>query len=527
MADATAPTPYDPLAALDRWLPWLAAVPLCALALQPIADSDVPMHAAVGRWMVQHGAILPTPDPLVWTDQGGDAPHEWLAQVAIGALADLGGLGALRWLLLVVVAACAAVLVRALRRVGAGPAATAALLVGWTAAIAPHLAMRPHVFGWLAALTVLGLGLADARPWSAGRAIGWGLATAMWANLHSSVVAAPLYGVFGVIDAAWCARGDLRGNWWRQPILRLLAVGTGALCQPMGPGIVGYVLRSQAINGKLSDEWQGLLTTDLLHTHPHILALWAAAAIAVAVTLRGEQSGFPGPAAAGLAVTHAALTRRMTVFLFVPALLTGGRWPRWRGWRPVAWLAVGAAWLLWLPGLVERAWSRPAVDGRAFPVKAAAFLAHTSVRGRLFNPDPWGGYLSWQLAPQQQVFLDGRWLLAGEQVVRDGLALQIRQPGVQALFDRYAIEVFVQRTADYLQVPPPDPSQFALAWRDGQAVVLLRKGPNFVGNVDKVCVFYRAIPALAPHGRWAGKLRAPTGQASPTDVPEVIAGCPK
>lgn len=527
MADNAEQPQFSPLSRLDAVLPWLAAVPLCALALQPIADSDVPMHAAVGRWMVQHTAILPTPDPLVWTDQGGDAPHEWLAQIAIGAVADLGGLGSLRWLLLAVVVACAAVLVRSLRRAGAGPAAVAALLVGWSAAIAPHVAMRPHVLGWLMALTVLGLGLADPRPWSTGRAIAWGLATALWANLHSSAVAAPLYAAFGLLDAGWRARADLHGDWWRQPLLRLMAVGLGALCQPMGPGIVGYVLRSQAINGRLSDEWQGLLRPDVLQSHPQILALWAVALAAAALAMRSQSPGFPGPAAAGLAVLHAALTRRMTVFLFVPALLAGRHWPHWRGWRPIGWAAVALSCLLWLPGLAERAWSRPAVSGGAFPVKAAAFLTHTQLQGRLFNPDPWGGYLSWHLAPRQQVFLDGRWLLAGEQVVRDGLALQIRQPGHAALWDRYGIEVFVQRTADYLQVPPPDPTQFALAWRDGQAVVLLRKGKHHADNVARVCAFYRGLPALVANGHWAGKLQAPAGQASPTDVPEVIAGCPK
>ncbi|MBM4342098.1 MAG: hypothetical protein FJ100_01780 [Deltaproteobacteria bacterium] len=510
---------------LDAALPWLAGVPLCALALQPISDSDVPMHAAVGRWMLRQGAILPTPDPLVWTDRGGDAPHEWLAQGVLGAVADAAGLGALRMVLLALAVGCLLLLARSLRRAGAGPAATAALLVGWTAAVAPHLAMRPHVFGWWAALAVLGLGLADPRPWSLRCAVGWGVATALWANLHSSAVAAPLYAALAWVDAAWHARADLRGAWWRQPTLRWIAVAAGALCQPLGPGIVPYVLRSQAINGPLSDEWQGLLRADVLRDHPQVVAVWAAAAVAVAMALRTPRLSFPGVVAAAFALAHAAWTRRMTVFLFVPALLAGRRWGQWLGWRPLAWVAVAMAWAAWVPDAVQRAWSLPAIDGRVFPVKAAAFLHQTGLRGRLFNPDPWGGYLSWQLAPQYQVFLDGRWLLAGEQVVRDGLAMQIRRPGVDALFERYGIEVFLQRTADYVQVPPPDPTRFALAWRDGQAVVLVRKGPNWMDNVAKVCAFYRSFAWLAPHGRWAGSLRGAAGQPSPTDVPEVMAGC--
>lgn len=504
-----------------RWLPHLAAVWLLGIALRPVADSDVPMHAAVGRWMIDHRALLPTPDPLVWTDQGGDRQHEWLAQLLIGAVADAGGLGSLRFLLATLALACAAVLVRAVRARGGGDAAAAWAVAALAAAVGPSLAMRPHVFGWLGALAVVGIGLPGNHPWRLRQSAGWFAATALWANLHSSAVIAPVYAALGLLGAL-IDRKDWRAPAVREGWLRLAVVAAGACCQPMGWGIVGYALRSQAINGGLSDEWAPLLRGDVLANQPWPLAVWSALVLAACLALR-RPFAWADALPAVFALCHAAATRRMVVFLFVPLLWLAGQWRALS--RPLPALGVAGAAALAGVTAVAAALQLPAVDARAYPIKAAAFLQRTGLQGHLFNPDPWGGFLLWRLHPPQQVFLDGRWLLAGEPTVRDGIELQVRRADIAPLLRRYAIELLLQRRSDYLEVPPPDPAQTALAWQDPQAVVLLVRGDHFDRNLQAVCQFYGQFAALHPHARWPHRARGSAGRATPTDVPSALDLC--
>jgi len=83
---------------LPRWLPAALLTMLAAGAMAPLADPDLPMHLAVGRWIVEHRAV-PTVEPFAWTRPG--APYfaySWLVQTALYLLMHVGGPGALRLL---------------------------------------------------------------------------------------------------------------------------------------------------------------------------------------------------------------------------------------------------------------------------------------------------------------------------------------------------------------------------------------------------------------------------------------------
>jgi hypothetical protein len=64
--------------------------------LAPLADADLPMHLAIGEWIVRHGAV-PHAEPFAWTRIG--APYfaySWLAEVTFYELLEHGGPLALR-----------------------------------------------------------------------------------------------------------------------------------------------------------------------------------------------------------------------------------------------------------------------------------------------------------------------------------------------------------------------------------------------------------------------------------------------
>jgi hypothetical protein len=94
----------------------IAAVVFLFGAVRPLADPDLPLHLAVGEWILHHHA-LPLTEPFSWTRPG--APYyaySWLPQTTFYLVLDhVGhvGLRALQGLLLVATAASAVVFARA------------------------------------------------------------------------------------------------------------------------------------------------------------------------------------------------------------------------------------------------------------------------------------------------------------------------------------------------------------------------------------------------------------------------------
>jgi hypothetical protein len=48
------------------------------------------------------------------------------------------------------------------------------------------------------------------------------------------------------------------------------------------------------------------------------------------------------------------------------------------------------------------------INSYMFPVAGAEFIIENDLKGNIYNPDYWGGYLIWKLAPWKKVFIDGR-----------------------------------------------------------------------------------------------------------------------
>jgi hypothetical protein len=127
-------------------LPALLVV-LCpvVIAIQPLANNDLPMHLAVGEWILDH-RTLPTHDPFSFTAGHPPwVPHEWLASVLFALVERAGGLPGL----VALGALCAAALALAHRAVTAelGVGLTSHLLWAipmWLVA-GDRIVLRPHL----------------------------------------------------------------------------------------------------------------------------------------------------------------------------------------------------------------------------------------------------------------------------------------------------------------------------------------------------------------------------------------------
>ena len=169
---------------------------LIAGAAAPLADADLPMHLAVGRWILNH-RTFPHIEPFAWTRPG--APYfaySWLPSIVYYALISHGGSLALRAFTGVIFAGSFAAMFIAARALGASRATC------WLAGILNFLMMlsvtsflRPQelLFALVPlAWAVVSLAIDSPRSrWPIGALV---LLTAIAANSHIlfPLVAAPL-----------------------------------------------------------------------------------------------------------------------------------------------------------------------------------------------------------------------------------------------------------------------------------------------------------------------------------------------
>ena len=212
-----------------------AAVLSLVLTVQPFRDSDVWWHLAVGHYILAHG--IPAVEPFSFLHAAHPwVGQQWLYEVGLARLVDLGGPGLAS--LLMGVVASAALLIAALsiprERRPPGPVTAAALLLSALVA-AQLLGVRGQVISLLGAALVLHL-VMRWRHGSTRVLLALPVVFAVWANLHAGFVIG--------LGIALVALLTVRGVERRRRLLLGAAIAASAvatLANPAGPGLWGYV----------------------------------------------------------------------------------------------------------------------------------------------------------------------------------------------------------------------------------------------------------------------------------------------
>lgn len=484
------------------------------------ADNDLWMHLFAGRTIVGEGAI-PRVDDASYTAAGLPwVDHEWLTQVAMLGLFELGG-SPLLWAAKVALALLTAWLVwLPVRRHAQSPWAWGPAMVLVLAVMSRGYAVRPQVLtylgvaallAWLDWLAESGKGKADSGaqaegafrfplssflsafrfPLSAFRSSFLLVAAgfALWANAHGAVIAG-----LGIL-AAWTMLPErLVGGDDGPPVgvrAALLATALLAVClNPYGPGLFLYILGELRGPHPLS-EWQPVGLGDAAQ-RPFLLLLalgaltlpfsrllrarpwWAAIAIGVAIMACRSQRHTPLAAicaAAPLAdQLDAALTRlaARTRFRFSAAAT---------GLLAVALLALAGVQLATLAARLGADRAHLVFDAGDYPVGAVRHLRAAGLRGNLAVPLDWGGYVLWHASPDVRVSLDGRFATVyPPAVVEDGFAFfrADGDPAATRLLDAYDTTlVLVPRG---IPVPVQSRPGWRLLYSDAVAALYGRDG---------------------------------------------------
>ena len=430
----------------------------------PFYTDDGWWHLAAGEAFATHGPWL-AEDPLLFTGrEGGPVPHEWLFDVLLWELHEVGGFHLLR-VLHAALAMFTLWLVYATARDWSGSAALAGLVTALFALLAAVrlMQLRPDLVSIPA--SVLGLRLLlpvldDSPPPSARRIGGWLLLLVAWVNMHSLFLVGinlVVAGALGLLLAVLLARlrpypqCDEPSRRHRAALGRLtLALALGLLATLLNPEGSGALLRfftssDESAMWRITDEWA--------HFNPFshadsddvprlawllsnaVLAGFAVCAVSALLNhlLRPSPRSLEllSPVLLGLSLAAVVAMLSAVRFLWLgwlPALYAA-RWlalvipGRWRGGRlALDWLAAaGVLWLalqyLFYPPFettVARyaaepsAWFTTPYRSHKYYAEGVYFLQRTGLEGRVFNVYWMGGFLGYWRAPRIRTFVDGR-----------------------------------------------------------------------------------------------------------------------
>lgn len=393
----------------QRVLTVLVFAAFTAAALAPLRSYDFFWHLATGRWIVEHRA-LPDVDPFaVASDRVPWINGEWLFEVVLYATHAVVGTNAMS-VLRALFAAGLFVLVWKLA--GGGDAALLLSCAGFAGALRT-LDVRPSA---LAALFVV-LAIVLARS-----TIAHAVLTILWINIHPSALLAPLIAVV------------VRRNV-TLPLVSALALlvnpyGWRAIAAPLH--LMRFVGSGEFVNA----EW--------LPSSPLQFPLLYVAILGSAVALRPLLRDGAGRAAAlrnvillaAFAYLAVSSVRHQALFFAVFPLLVAPVMPAIR--RDVA-LVASALVIAFVALTTEHALGP---QPSRFPIHSVARLKALNLKGNVYNPDQFGGYLIWSFYPERRTLTDGRNELHAT-FIREYARARLDQRAWRALLRKYEIDLAV------------------------------------------------------------------------------------
>ena len=459
----------------DRlWIFLAVALPALAALIVPLPAVDLAYQVRTGDLILASRSI-PAVDAYTFTAAGTPwTDQQWLAQVLLALGYRLGG-----WELLAVARAglvsstFGLVLAAAVARGAPIRVASILSLLSFVLA-APALALRPQLFG-IAIFAGLLFLVADRRRhprrlWIAP------LLIVLWANVHGSVVLAPV-----LLAYAWLE--DVVEDRDQQRSLAVLVVGSLAtLVNPFGVGVWSYALgvgTNPQITGRVA-EWQHTSPLSV----PGLLFYGSVVAVAGLLIARRRLVTWPSLLWVGFLLVLGVWTVRalawwpLGVVPVVASLLPGGTAER----RPAPNLVnalVAAAVVVALVAALP--WWRPTdpLTGRVglltyAPSQLAATLREEAPpNARVFAPQTWASWFEWA-APDGLVFVDSRIELFDAATWRDYDTVTGAGAGWQAVLDGHSVTYLLVRSGDPLAAAVASDRTWCAVQTDGDGALYRR-----------------------------------------------------
>ncbi len=320
------------------------------------------------------------------------------------------------------------------------------------------------------------------------------LVEALWANLHGG---AALLGVGTVGLKAISVFLEKREAPGESPLSRprlseaaawcgLAAAGLAAmLVNPHGWRLFPHLVQTLSFPGReLIQEWAPL--PGLLNWHGFFFLL-----AALSLVLSWRRDAHLSLFALALGAMAARAVRHATLFVLAAAAF-GARalqrlWPVEKDLRSTAWALVLIGGLSYVYGTRLSVYTAHLTGFglKEYPEGAVTFLDRAGVEGRMFNEYGLGGYLIWKTFPRRKVFIDGRNVEYGPDLVRKAVGWY--KPEVwkelddEWKFDYAVIENHESYVAETLDANP----DWALVFWDDASLVYLKREPRNEALIER------------------------------------------
>lgn len=401
-------------------------VVLTFAAVSPVRSYDSFWHLATGRWIIEHHA-LPATDPFaVASDRIPWINGEWLFQIVLRAVEMTGGVAAICWSRAAFVAALFALVFVIAARRSSWPFALAASTIGF-AGSATLLDVRPSTVAAASLASAIALLSRRTRLSQAAYIV----LTIVWINVHPSALLAPILATLA----------------WSGPLLPI-ASGLALLVNPHGiHGVLAplHLMSFVGSGGFVNAEWLPSTPVDF----PLLYTVVGVGALLIGISERRREDWWRIAVFALLAFLALRHVRNQPLLLAsMPLLLAPFAGERLR--KVPQWLAVAIACVA-IGTVAVRTSHRTGVEGARFPVAAVARLRSSGLRGNVYNPDQFGGYLIWSLYGERRVLTDGRNELY-RTFIDEYAAARLDGRKWNALLARYRIDLAVDEYRPMLPV---------------------------------------------------------------------------
>lgn len=472
-----------------------------------MSDPDIGWHLKAGAEIVTRGEI-PQVDWFTHSYSGfGWIDHEWLTNIALSQLYNLGGP-----FLLSVVFSGLIVLVFAYlvpKTVGSPLPFYQNLIIGTLGAgvVTFYVGVRPQL------LTLIGVALLliifqKLRRNPASRAIYWlPVLFLVWANLHASFpVGLGIFLVLLIFEAVKRQAIEKRGEFWFAENANTLAISAikklcwiwplslaATLVNPYGWRIYIEVYRT-LFDHYGTREIQEWLAPDISQTYGIVFAVYLCLWLIV-FFFRKAKADLCQFILFLLFLLMALMSLRhipLFVMVTLPFFLVGaGQFfnefltPILRNKAVFIGLAAVAILGVFSAGDFAQTIKRSFVPNEIFaaadiPVSAVRELKNLQLEGNMFNEYNWGGYLIWQ-APEYPVFIDGRtahWKKDGQNLLQEFMEAVNYQEGAKDTLAKYDISFLLLQPGRPLVQALKDDTSWEMVYSDDKGVIMKKVTSN-------------------------------------------------
>jgi hypothetical protein len=505
------------------------------LSNRPLADADIGWHIRTGEQILATRS-LPRIDPFSSTMQAQPwFAWEWLYDVLLGILYQVGGLNGVGWLCALLVAATFTLLLAQLMQRGTGLLLAVVLMLLAESAATIHLYARPHIASWLFSL----LWFVALEQWECSdrrcaqmrsehkalpRWIPWFFPVSMllWVNLHGGwIFGMALLGIYALAgfvdgvresDALDAIRAAHRA---RAMGVAFAASAAATLLNPFGWRLHIHIYR-YLTDRYLINRIAEFQSPDF---HGGAQRCFVIILMLVLIAFSSHRKLRFSQLLVVLLAVYAAFysSRNLPVSSMLLVLIVGPiLWEKFAAIadRPGAWqllrrcaarvsgfsdrmvaqeiqlnghvwpiASVTLAFAICLQGgwLGSRQLIHVQFDPKRVPEAAVTFLQQEVVDGQpsadpVFSTDAWGGYLIYRMYPARKVVVDDRHDLYGESRIRQFLNLSQAEPGWRGVLEKWQIRTALlpagSTLADLLREVPQD---WRVAYEDNVAVVFEKR----------------------------------------------------